>query len=792
MSSQKVAIKIELDKKIICTKKFVLDEKLDSIREKLKSKIGNSQFLEKGEGPIEYEDEKDFTLEEVIKDNILILSSAENNNDSGAGVKIMINDKNVCTKNCSLEDNLKNLRNSLKHDIKNEFNFLDKGGIDIDLDDEEDFTIKEILNNGCVQIKSNSSPAPISNTATSTFNPSSISSDEQGSIAKSPTKENKKITFDFSKYEVIKKEEDVTFYRYSNLKSKSNHELVYHYYFDKFESNDYRKAYIVLFVGKTGDGKSTGINAFFNVIKGIKLTDAYRFILIEEQPKKKGESVTDGVHLYYLRDYENKPIIILDSQGYGDTRGRKYDEMINSAFQYVFSNVIDHINVVCFIANATASRLDILTKYIFTSVTSLFSEDISENLFILATHANRDTMNSGPAFITTIGSDEAFISINKKMDEKFWFASDNKLIFYRDTDKLSLYSYNQLLELYEEKVKKMGPKGVKNSANVLNYRKQLTVEINKLNNSFQEMMAKNANLKEKEKKIQEKKEKLTEININLKNEEERIRNLKGKELENALKKMNENLEAQLSELKNQKIPKKHKILKGDSENKYTICTECQRNCHDPCDCWFKFLFKRCTIFPIFSNDCEECGHNKCVHESVYKHYIWETEEIDVDNSELSEKIKSKNKTQENFLKEQIDKDNREKATIQQALQKLELNKSQILSDLENANKEKMIIENKVKDIEKEISYTIIRLQNLNEKLNEISMNPNVIKTQNEYYKSLKEKMKDIGIEDKEQEEYLNGIIKENENIEKINNLSHEELLSLSEEKLKSLFFDKKN
>ena len=53
-------------------------------------------------------------------------------------------------------------------------------------------------------------------------------------------------------------------------------------------------------------------------------------------------------------------------------------------------------------------------------------------------------------------------------------------------------------------------------------------------------------------------------------------------------------------------------------------------------------------------------------------------------------------------------------------------------------------------------------------------------------------MKDIGIEDKEQEEYLNGIIKENENIEKINNLSHEELLSLSEEKLKSLFFDKKN
>ena len=195
----------------------------------------------------------------------------------------------------------------------------------------------------------------------------------------------------------------------------------------------------------------------------------------------------------------------------------------------------------------------------------------------------------------------------------------------------------------------------------------------------------------------------------MKNEEERIRNLKGKEFENALKKMNENLEAQLSELKNQKIPKKKKILRGDSQNKYTICTECQRNYHDPCDCWFKFLFKRCTIFPIFSNDCEECGNNKCVHESVYKHYVWETEEIDIDNSELSEKLKSKNKSQENFLKEQIDKDNREKA-ISASFTKIELNKNQILNDLENANNEKMIIENKVKDIEKEISYTIIRLQ----------------------------------------------------------------------------------
>ena len=67
--------------------------------------------------------------------------------------------------------------------------------------------------------------------------------------------------------------------------------------------------------------------------------DDYRFILIIEPKKTKGQakSQTDDFHLYYLKDYNNKPIIIIDSQGYGDTRGKKYEEMINDAVQYIFS-----------------------------------------------------------------------------------------------------------------------------------------------------------------------------------------------------------------------------------------------------------------------------------------------------------------------------------------------------------------------------------------------------------------------------------------------------------------------
>ena len=40
-------------------------------------------------------------------------------------------------------------------------------------------------------------------------------------------------------------------------------------------------------------------------MKGVKLEDKFRFILIKEKEKKGGqsESQTDGVHLYYLKDW---------------------------------------------------------------------------------------------------------------------------------------------------------------------------------------------------------------------------------------------------------------------------------------------------------------------------------------------------------------------------------------------------------------------------------------------------------------------------------------------------------
>ena len=70
-------------------------------------------------------------------------------------------------------------------------------------------------------------------------------------------------------------------------------------------------------------------------------------------------------------------------------------------------------------------------------------------------------MLNGPEFIDAIKYDENFINIQKSgMDEKWWYAFDSKSMLDNDLDKLSRYSFSQLNEFYEEKVKKSKPKSI--------------------------------------------------------------------------------------------------------------------------------------------------------------------------------------------------------------------------------------------------------------------------------------------------------------------------------------------
>ena len=170
-------------------------------------------------------------------------------------------------------------------------------------------------------------------------------------------------------------------------------------------------------------------------------------------------------------------MIILNSQGYGDTRGHNKDLDINKAFEFVFSNIINHIDIVCLTVNSTDPRLGPTTKYIYSAVTSLFADDISDNFIVLATFALKSNMKN-PAIISGIINDEDTwcLNVQNKKNQKWWYSLDSITIFTNDDDKITKHSFKQLTNFYEETVKNSEPKDIKKSAEILTERNRLLGE----------------------------------------------------------------------------------------------------------------------------------------------------------------------------------------------------------------------------------------------------------------------------------------------------------------------------
>ena len=69
---------------------------------------------------------------------------------------------------------------------------------------------------------------------------------------------------------------------------------------------------------------------------------------------------------------------------------------------------------------STINRVFILTKYIFNYISSLFSEDITENFIILSTFENRDTIKKGPSCIDWMKKYEDFLNIQTRGEDDKW------------------------------------------------------------------------------------------------------------------------------------------------------------------------------------------------------------------------------------------------------------------------------------------------------------------------------------------------------------------------------------
>lgn len=153
---------------------------------------------------------------------------------------------------------------------------------------------------------------------------------------------------------------------------------------------------IVMVVGQTGAGKTTFLNSMANYIYNVQFEDQFRLKLIIEQEKKGGQAVsqTDVVSAYFIKKPKGSRIpydlTVVDTPGFGDTRGIGQDEKIVANIKDFFENVLDSIDAVCFVVKATETRLTGSQTYIFNSVLNLWGKDMKENIFILMTFADAE------------------------------------------------------------------------------------------------------------------------------------------------------------------------------------------------------------------------------------------------------------------------------------------------------------------------------------------------------------------------------------------------------------------
>ena len=150
---------------------------------------------------------------------------------------------------------------------------------------------------------------------------------------------------------------------------------------------------VIMIVGATGSGKTTLINSMINYIFGVEYEDEYRFKLEAEDLTNKESSWITTYTIHQQIGFKIPyTLTIIDTPGFGDTRGIERDTQITKQIHQFFTvpgkEGIDHIDAVGFVAQSSLPRLTFTHKYIFDQILSLFGKDIGDNIYLMLTFAD--------------------------------------------------------------------------------------------------------------------------------------------------------------------------------------------------------------------------------------------------------------------------------------------------------------------------------------------------------------------------------------------------------------------
>ncbi|XP_053569243.1 uncharacterized protein LOC128659696 [Bombina bombina] len=256
--------------------------------------------------------------------------------------------------------------------------------------------------------------------------------------------------------------------------------------------NNFKTNKVILLVGATGTGKTTLINGMANYILGVDWENDFRFKLVCEVAKQcQAHSQTAMVTAYQMNHEDGYKIpftlTLIDTPGFGDTRGIEHDKKITEAIYKFFTtdSKINQIDAVCFVVQASLARLTFTQKYIFNSVFSIFGKDIKDNILILINFSDEER----PPVLEAIKTADIPYSQESNGDPVHFKFNNSALFANNQTSNMS---FNQMfwdmgthsMKTFFTSLNQMTTKSLKLTKEVLKERKELEVTLQALHSQI--------------------------------------------------------------------------------------------------------------------------------------------------------------------------------------------------------------------------------------------------------------------------------------------------------------------